>query len=237
METINKWLTPVDEQRPERHPAAFTADMVVEKARVFAYAAHAAMGQKRKYTNEDYILHPMEVAEDVFRLTMIEDPRFTDGTARATIEQVIAAILHDVIEDTRKFVDKDGNLLKDPYKVIRSGGIVRLEEGITGHLIGKEFGQTVRRITEGLTEVAMPWDGNRDSRVAMNKEHLAEQEPDVKTVKLADIKHNIKNIAFYDPSYAIRYIKEKRSYLEVLGEGDSILFGEVKAFIDDFLRR
>lgn len=61
---------------------------IVEKARVFATAAHAAVGQKRKYTGEDYIVHPIEVMELV-------------KTSRgATDEMLAAALLHDTLEDT-----------------------------------------------------------------------------------------------------------------------------------------
>jgi (p)ppGpp synthase/HD superfamily hydrolase len=61
---------------------------VVEKARVFATAAHAAVAQLRKYTNEPYIVHPAEVFAIVSTV---------DG---ATEEMLAAAWLHDVVEDT-----------------------------------------------------------------------------------------------------------------------------------------
>ena len=38
---------------------------LVIKARTFAVAAHAAVAQLRKYTNEPYIVHPREVAQIV----------------------------------------------------------------------------------------------------------------------------------------------------------------------------
>jgi (p)ppGpp synthase/HD superfamily hydrolase len=60
---------------------------IVERARVFATAAHAAVGQKRKYTGEDYIVHPTEVAGIVRK-------------AGGTDAQIAAAYLHDVVEDT-----------------------------------------------------------------------------------------------------------------------------------------
>lgn len=60
---------------------------IVERARVFATAAHAAVGQLRKYTNEPYIVHPEEVAQIVS--TRPHDP-----------EMVAAAWLHDTVEDT-----------------------------------------------------------------------------------------------------------------------------------------
>lgn len=61
---------------------------IVEKARVFATAAHAAAAQLRKYTNEPYIVHPREVASIV------------ESVEGATSEMIAAAWLHDVVEDT-----------------------------------------------------------------------------------------------------------------------------------------
>lgn len=61
---------------------------IVEKARIFATAAHAAVAQVRKYTGEPYIVHPAEVAGIV------------DSVEGATFEMVAAAWLHDVVEDT-----------------------------------------------------------------------------------------------------------------------------------------
>lgn len=60
---------------------------LVIKARTFAVAAHAAVAQLRKYTNEPYIVHPREVAQIV-------------GTVPHTYEMLAAAWLHDVVEDT-----------------------------------------------------------------------------------------------------------------------------------------
>ena len=61
---------------------------VVHKAQVYAMAAHAAVGQKRKYTGEPYIVHPGEVASIVA------------SVPGSTPDMVAAAWLHDVIEDT-----------------------------------------------------------------------------------------------------------------------------------------
>lgn len=60
---------------------------MVEKARVFATAAHAAVGQLRKYTYEPYIVHPTEV------VSIVKSVPHTD-------EMLAAAWLHDVVEDT-----------------------------------------------------------------------------------------------------------------------------------------
>ena len=57
------------------------------KAYTFALAAHAAVGQKRKYTGEDYIHHPVQVANIIY------SRGYSD-------EMLAAAYLHDVVEDT-----------------------------------------------------------------------------------------------------------------------------------------
>jgi (p)ppGpp synthase/HD superfamily hydrolase len=57
----------------------------IQHATVFATQAHT--GQKRKYTGDDYIVHPIAVAELV---------RERGGSEN----QIMAALLHDTIEDT-----------------------------------------------------------------------------------------------------------------------------------------
>ena len=60
---------------------------LVERARVFATAAHAAVAQTRKYTNDPYIVHPAEVVGIVKKVPHTE-------------VMLAAAWLHDVVEDT-----------------------------------------------------------------------------------------------------------------------------------------
>ena len=60
---------------------------IVERARVFATAAHAAVAQLRKYTNEPYIVHPAEV------VSIVKSVPHTEA-------MLAAAWLHDTVEDT-----------------------------------------------------------------------------------------------------------------------------------------
>ena len=60
----------------------------VDRARLFAIAAHEAVGQKRKYTNEPYWKHP----ERVYALLSTYHP--------GKYALLAAAWLHDVVEDT-----------------------------------------------------------------------------------------------------------------------------------------
>ncbi|MDZ7276678.1 HD domain-containing protein [Pantoea eucrina] len=62
-------------------------DSLEEQARRYATEAHAAAGQRRKYTDEPYIVHPAAVVELVRSVT--------DDDA-----MLAAAWLHDTVEDT-----------------------------------------------------------------------------------------------------------------------------------------
>lgn len=60
---------------------------IIQRANIFAAAAHMACGQIRKYTGEPYHVHPREVAMIV-------------QAAGGDEFQIAAAHLHDVVEDT-----------------------------------------------------------------------------------------------------------------------------------------
>ncbi|HEJ7129861.1 MULTISPECIES: HD domain-containing protein [Serratia] len=60
---------------------------LVERARRYATKAHAAIDQRRKYTDDPYIVHPQAVMELVRSVPHTE-------------EMLAAAWLHDTVEDT-----------------------------------------------------------------------------------------------------------------------------------------
>jgi len=63
---------------------------LIERARVFCIAAHEAVGQRRKYSDEPYWHHPLQVMELLKK----------HATQPVTEEMLAAAALHDVCEDT-----------------------------------------------------------------------------------------------------------------------------------------
>jgi (p)ppGpp synthase/HD superfamily hydrolase len=63
------------------------------RADAFAARAHGSIDQRRKYTNEPYIVHPRAVAAIV-------------KTVEHTPEMVACALLHDVVEDTPVTLDQ-----------------------------------------------------------------------------------------------------------------------------------
>lgn len=55
----------------------------------FAYGAHTGAGQVRKYSDENYMIHPLEVATILIK-----------NAKNVTTDMICAALLHDVVEDT-----------------------------------------------------------------------------------------------------------------------------------------
>ncbi|HID50025.1 MAG TPA: HD domain-containing protein, partial [Chromatiales bacterium] len=111
-------------------------------------------------------------------------------------ETIAAAWLHDVVEDTPA----------------------------TLYDIEREFGPGVARLVDQLTDVSKPGDGNRATRKALDREHLARASARAKTVKLADLAHNCEDICQHDPRFARVFLDEMAALLEVLQEGDPELF-------------
>lgn len=117
---------------------------------------------------------------------------------------IAAAYLHDTVEDCR----------------------ITIEE------IEGDFGTRVAYLVQDLTDVSRPADGNREKRKAIDRRHTALAHRDAKTIKLADLISNTSSIVQLDPDFAKVYMAEKRALLEVLKQGDPLLWGQAKAFVD-----
>ena len=111
-------------------------------------------------------------------------------------EMVAAAWLHDTVEDTQATLDD----------------------------IEAEFGVAVAELVEELTDVSRPGDGNRAVRKAIDRQHLAQASARAKTVKLADLIDNCKDITRHDPGFAQVYLAEMDDLLDVLQDGDKQLY-------------
>lgn len=114
-------------------------------------------------------------------------------------EEVIAAAwLHDVLEDT-------------PVKY---------------SAISAEFGPRIALLVAEVTDAAKPEDGNRATRVAINRAHLAKASPDGMSLKLADLIDNTKTIVEVDPNFARVYLREKEQLLPYLYKGNTALYNK-----------
>ena len=111
-----------------------------------------------------------------------------------------AAWLHDVVEDTEA----------------------------THHEIEKAFGKEVASLVYQLTDISRPGDGNRAYRKALDRAHLAEASRSAKTIKLADLIDNTRDICKHDEKFAHVYVHEASALLEVLGDGDERLVSQAQ---------
>lgn len=165
----------------------------IEYAISFAKTAHR--GQKRRYTNEPYIEHPLAVMEIV------------SGAKFCTPSMLKAAVLHDVVEDTAVGIDDILSL----------------------------FGENTATLVSMLTDVSVLSDGNREFRKAMDREKLSAASPEAKTIKLADMIHNMRSIIDHGKrDYVDMYMNEKRLLWHKMREGDNGLLSTTKNIIDSY---
>ncbi len=112
-------------------------------------------------------------------------------------ETLAAAWLHDVVEDT-------STAFEDLESV---------------------FGDSVTHLVDCLTDVSKPSDGNRAVRKEIDRQHLAKASPQAKTIKLADLIDNCRDICKHNKRFAVVYLQEMAALLQVLGDGDPKLYG------------
>jgi (p)ppGpp synthase/HD superfamily hydrolase len=160
------------------------------RALTFATAAH--QNQVRKYTGEPYINHPLAVMEIV-------------RTVPHTDEMLVAAVLHDVVEDCD----------------------VSIQD------ICDEFGTVVGMYVEYLTDVSTPEHGNRAQRKMMDARHYARGPAQSQTIKVADFIHNTSDIAQHDPRFWEVYKHEKWFALNLLTDADPQLWEQARKQIKE----
>ena len=139
----------------------------IEKAFLTAKKAHS--GQKRK-SGENYITHPLDAA------IYLADYNLDHET-------IMAAILHDVIEDTN----------------------ISLED------LGKNFGKTVAELVDGVSKLdKINFDTKEEADAANIQKMILAMSNDIRVllIKLADRRHNLSTIKVLDRSKAKRTAKE-----------------------------
>lgn len=147
----------------------------IEAAKLFATQAHK--GQVRKYTGDEYIVHPIAVAK-------IANDAMGDLSSP---EVVIAALLHDTVEDTPVTIDQ----------------------------IQMLFGDKVAKYVWFLTD-ADNFIGNRKTRKAITRARLQHAPLEAKVIKLADIYHNSLSIAKYDKKFFEVFKHETRALIDAM---------------------
>ncbi|MEG1608579.1 MAG: bifunctional (p)ppGpp synthetase/guanosine-3',5'-bis(diphosphate) 3'-pyrophosphohydrolase, partial [Clostridia bacterium] len=139
----------------------------IERAYYFAKTAHK--GQKRQ-SGEDYFVHPSEVAEILVDLGLDTDT-------------IIAALLHDVIEDTL----------------------------YTEESIGQEFGQEVLMLVNGVTKLNKLNFKSKEEEQAENLRRMfLAMSNDIRVIiiKLADRLHNMRTLSYKNEESQVRIATE-----------------------------
>ena len=156
----------------------------------FACRAHGA--QVRKHTGQPYLTHCLQVA----RLVETACPH-------APAYMLQAAILHDVVEDTKIGIDE----------------------------IAGEFGSHVADIVLTLTDPPKEA-GNRAYRKQIVRDKLRGGSSEAKTIKCADILDNMPSIEEYDPDFFKVFVEEAALLIPILEDGaQPILWRMLKNFI------
>lgn len=147
------------------------------------FAIEAHKGQIRKYTGEPYVLHVIRVARHCYDASHLDE------------DMLIAALLHDVLEDCPK-------ISKDEIK--------------------NKFGLKVLEIVVGLTDTCVV-EGNRMFRKAKDRDRIINCGREVHTIKCADCIDNLPSIIENDPLFSTVFISENLMIIPRLHKADRAL--------------
>lgn len=144
-------------------------DQVSAVYHAYLFGAEAHEGQTRM-TGEPYIYHPIAVARILAEMRMDE-------------KTLIAAILHDVIEDTKTRKKK----------------------------VAKKFGKEVAEIVDGLTKLDhIHFDNKQEAKAESFRKMILAMVKDIRVIliKLADRLHNMRTLGIMKPKKARRIAAE-----------------------------
>jgi RelA/SpoT family (p)ppGpp synthetase len=153
----------------EKASKYLTAEQVAGIKVAYEFGALAHQGQTRK-SGEDYIWHPVAVAKILADIQLDQ-------------ESLIAAILHDVVEDT-------------PY---------------TKQDIADRFGESVSEIVDGVTKLGkLEFDNPQEAQAENFRKMILAMARDIRVIliKLADRLHNMRTLGVMRPDKQRRIAHE-----------------------------
>ncbi|MBS1584550.1 MAG: HD domain-containing protein [Bacteroidetes bacterium] len=167
---------------------------VLKQVETFARDAHR--GQKRKYNDDPYIVHPVRVMQLCSKYTR-------------DVPMLAAALLHDVLEDT----------------AVTEEEMLHFLLTIMPEAEAKRTLQLVIELTDVYVKADYP-KLNRRARKAKELERLATTSAGSQTVKYADIIDNGTEIVKQDADFAKVYLAECSTLLKKLNAGNKELYAE-----------
>ena len=156
----------------------------IEKVKEVATRLHG--DQKRKYSGDPYVSHTFRVSDTV---------KENGGDE----SMIYAAILHDVLEDTKVTHSELRVFLHNVFSVEISEKILSL----------------VVELTDVFTKENFP-DNNRKERKQLEALRLAYVSDEAKQIKLVDIEHNSESILEHDPKFAKVFLEEKKFLINLI---------------------
>jgi (p)ppGpp synthase/HD superfamily hydrolase len=108
------------------------------------------------------------------------------------------------------------------------------DQGVTDAQLRTLFGDDVAQLVDEVTDQSRPADGNRKIRKEIDRLHNGRASPDGKTIKLADLISNSRDIAKHDASFAVTYMREKELLLPLLTEGNATLYARAVAILREY---
>lgn len=166
-------------------------EAALKKIATFADRAHG--DQQRKYADERYIEHPLRV------MRICKSYGYP-------LPVLAAAILHDVLEDT-----------KTNAKQIREFLSMVMNNSDADHTL-----DLVIELTDVYTKHQYP-KFNRRRRKVMEVARMEVISAEAQTIKYADIIDNAREIAEHDPEFAPVFLRECRMLLQTMKKGNANL--------------
>lgn len=157
--------------------------------------------QKRKYSFEPYWTHPVTVA------TIVAEHLDTD-------EAILAALFHDVVEDTPFGPHDIFSFVRQNYS------------GVDATLVT----DTVMDLTNRYEKEHCPG-LNQAERHRLETLRLSRISPFAQSIKYGDITHNCISIREFAPAYAAHYLDQKREILDVMDKGHHLLLERAKQVV------
>lgn len=175
-------------------------DALRQVARAYAFATGAHEGQVRKYSGVPYIIHPIRVADSVAQYP------------NSTPEMVMAAVLHDTVEDTLVTFDD----IRSHFGDVVANYVIDLTDPVT----------------TGLRETCAG--KPRAERKAIARGYLATVREESQVIKMIDRIDNLLDMPLDPPNtYTKMYVGESRALAEVIGEASAGLKARLLAICDD----
>lgn len=179
-------------------------DEILKKVEEFAADAHGK--QKRKFTGEPYINHPIRVMEICKEYTNKR-------------EILAASLLHDVLEDTTVTEKELKKFLDEIMSSEEADKTYKLVVDLTDVYIKEEYPNL-----------------NRKKRKNKEAERLMKANPDAQTVKYADSIDNAVDITKNDKEFAKKFLSEVKYLLSKMDKGDPELYERAVETIKDCFR-